>query len=90
VAPARSPGRASPPGHHAAGDPVARPAQVGRARAAGGPLVDRAVPLAALAAGLRDEAHGPDLDSALEWGRRTALATTLPIEVRPFQGETED
>jgi hypothetical protein len=32
----------------------------------------------------------PDLDSALEWGRRTALATTLPIEVRAFQGETED
>ena len=26
-----------------------------------------------------------DLDEALEWGRRTALATTLPIEVRPFQ-----
>jgi hypothetical protein len=31
----------------------------------------------------------PDLDSALEWGRRYATATTLPIEVRPFQGETE-
>ncbi|MBM0226083.1 MULTISPECIES: YciI family protein [Micromonospora] len=29
----------------------------------------------------------PDLDAALEWGRRYALATTLPIEVRPFQGE---
>jgi hypothetical protein len=28
-----------------------------------------------------------DLDAALEWGRRLALATTLPIEVRPFQGE---
>ena len=27
----------------------------------------------------------PDLDAALEWGRRLALATTLPIEVRPFQ-----
>jgi hypothetical protein len=26
-----------------------------------------------------------DLDAALEWGRRLALATTLPIEVRPFQ-----
>jgi hypothetical protein len=26
-----------------------------------------------------------DLDSALEWGRKVALATTLPIEVRPFQ-----
>jgi hypothetical protein len=32
----------------------------------------------------------PDLDSALEWGRRYARATTLPIEVRPFQGEAED
>lgn len=28
-----------------------------------------------------------DLDGALEWGRRLALATTLPIEVRPFQDE---
>ena len=28
----------------------------------------------------------PDLDAALEWGRRLATATTLPIEVRPFQG----
>jgi hypothetical protein len=28
-----------------------------------------------------------DLDEALAWGRRYAKATTLPIEVRPFQGE---
>jgi hypothetical protein len=28
----------------------------------------------------------PDLDAALEWARKTARATTLPIEVRPFQG----
>jgi len=27
----------------------------------------------------------PDLDAALEWGRKLAAATTLPIEVRPFQ-----
>ena len=27
----------------------------------------------------------PDLDAALEWGRRLARATTLPIEVRPFR-----
>jgi hypothetical protein len=26
-----------------------------------------------------------DLDAALRWGRKLALATTLPIEVRPFQ-----
>src|SRR3954469_8958720 len=26
-----------------------------------------------------------DLDAALAWGRRLARATTLPIEVRPFQ-----
>jgi hypothetical protein len=32
----------------------------------------------------------PDLDSALEWGRKAALATTLPVEVRPFQEEAED
>ena len=27
----------------------------------------------------------PDLDAALEWGRKLSRATTLPIEVRPFQ-----
>ncbi len=27
----------------------------------------------------------PDLDAALEWGRRAARAVPLPIEVRPFQ-----
>ena len=32
----------------------------------------------------------PDLDAALEWGRKAARATTLPIEVRPFHGEVED
>jgi len=26
-----------------------------------------------------------DLDAALEWGRKLATASTLPIEVRPFQ-----
>lgn len=26
-----------------------------------------------------------DLDAALVWGRKAAAATTLPIEVRPFQ-----
>jgi hypothetical protein len=29
----------------------------------------------------------PDLDSALEWGRKAARASTLPIEVRPFQDD---
>ncbi len=28
----------------------------------------------------------PDLDAALEWARRLSRVTTLPIEVRPFQG----
>jgi hypothetical protein len=27
----------------------------------------------------------PDLDAALEWGRRGSLACGLPVEVRPFQ-----
>ena len=31
-----------------------------------------------------------DLDSALEWGRRLAVATTLTIEVRPFQDGRAD
>jgi hypothetical protein len=29
--------------------------------------------------------EAPDLDEALEWGRKLARATTLPIEVRPFR-----
>lgn len=28
-----------------------------------------------------------DLDAALEWGRRIASATTLPVEVRPFHDD---
>jgi hypothetical protein len=32
----------------------------------------------------------PDLDAALEWARKLTRATTLPIEVRPFQDEPED
>jgi hypothetical protein len=31
----------------------------------------------------------PDLDAALEWGRKVAKVIALPIEVRPFQGEVE-
>jgi hypothetical protein len=31
----------------------------------------------------------PDLDSALAWARKAARATTLPIEVRPFQDVAE-
>ena len=27
----------------------------------------------------------PDLDAALDWGRKLTRATTLPVEVRPFQ-----
>jgi hypothetical protein len=34
--------------------------------------------------------EAPDLDAALEWGRKLARATTLPIEVRPFQGGVGD
>lgn len=30
--------------------------------------------------------EAPDLDAALEWGRKLARAITLPIEVRPLQG----
>ena len=33
--------------------------------------------------------RAPDLDAALEWGRKAASATTLPIEVRPFQGDED-
>jgi hypothetical protein len=32
----------------------------------------------------------PDLDAALEWGRKLTRATTLPIEVRPFVDAREN
>jgi hypothetical protein len=32
--------------------------------------------------------RAPDLDAALDWGRKLARATTLPIEVRPLQDGT--
>ena len=33
--------------------------------------------------------EAPDLDAALVWGRKLARAVALlPVEVRPFQGET--
>jgi hypothetical protein len=31
--------------------------------------------------------QAPDLDAALEWGRKYAKVITLPIEVRPFVGQ---
>ncbi len=31
-----------------------------------------------------------DLDAALEWGRKLARATTLPLEVRPFRSQAQD
>jgi hypothetical protein len=31
--------------------------------------------------------RAPDLDAALEWGRKLTRATTLPTEVRALQGE---
>lgn len=34
--------------------------------------------------------QAPDFETALEWGRKLARATTLPVEVRPFQGEIEE
>jgi hypothetical protein len=34
--------------------------------------------------------QAPDLDSALAWGRKAARACIVPIEVRPFQDESED
>ena len=32
----------------------------------------------------------PDYDAAIERGRKLAQATTLPVEVREFQGEPEE
>jgi hypothetical protein len=32
----------------------------------------------------------PDLDSALEWGRKATRACMVPIEVRPFRDEGPD
>jgi hypothetical protein len=33
--------------------------------------------------------RAPDLDAALDWAGKLARATTLPVEVRPFQGDGE-
>jgi hypothetical protein len=33
--------------------------------------------------------QAPDLDAALEWGRKLAHVITLPIEVRPFVDDGE-
>jgi|ERR1700678_640387 hypothetical protein len=32
----------------------------------------------------------PDLDAALEWGRKATRACRIPVEVRPFQDEAAD
>ena len=32
----------------------------------------------------------PDLDAALQWGRKATRACRVPIEVRPFQDGAED
>jgi len=34
--------------------------------------------------------RAPDLDAALEWGRKLARVTTLPVEVRPFYDQDAD
>jgi hypothetical protein len=31
----------------------------------------------------------PDLEAALEWGRKATRANTVPCELRPFQEETD-
>jgi hypothetical protein len=31
--------------------------------------------------------QAPDLDAALDWGRKAARACRIPVEVRPFQEE---
>jgi hypothetical protein len=31
--------------------------------------------------------EAPDLDAALRWARKAAVACEIPVEVRPFQGE---
>src|SRR5919112_4124917 len=33
--------------------------------------------------------QAPDLDSALKWAHKSAAATRLPIEVRPFAGDPD-
>ena len=34
--------------------------------------------------------NAPDLDAALEWGRKATRACAVPIEVRPFQEEAPE
>jgi len=33
--------------------------------------------------------QAPDLDAALDWGRKATRACIVPVEVRPFQDEAE-
>lgn len=33
--------------------------------------------------------RAPDLDAALEWGRKVSAASTLPVEVRPMVGDDD-
>jgi len=34
--------------------------------------------------------RAPDLDAALEWGRKATRACTVPVEVRPFRDDPDE
>lgn len=59
--------------------------QDGELRTTSGPYVEGAEHVGGLSI-----IQAPDLDAALEWGRKLARATTLPVEVRSFQGEPDE
>ena len=65
--------------HEAISATVLRPSQ-GDVLATDGPYVEGQEHLGGLTV-----VRAPDLDAALEWGRKLARATMLPIEVRPFR-----
>jgi hypothetical protein len=69
-------------GLHAADTATVVRHQAGEALVTDGPYVEGKEHLGGLCI-----IEAPDLDAALEWGRKAARATTLPIEVRAFRGD---
>lgn len=72
-------------GLHLAGDARVLRAEDGDVLLTDGPYVESKEHLGGICI-----VRAGDLDEALEWGRKLAQATTLPIEVREFQGEESD
>jgi len=69
--------------------PRARPPWCGSGTAMCSPPTARSPRARSTSVGSRSSGR-PISTPPSEWGRRLTRATTLPVEVRPFQGEAED